>query len=226
VAPKWLKQANSSGFDVVAVQLPGRGNRRDEKPITNVLKLISELIDPFEKMIKLEQRNYCLFGHSMGSLVAFELAREILKRNQIQQPTHLFVSSRIAPQLKTPEYFKRSKIEMIEVLKWMGGTPPDIFNDQTMLDNLLELVFADFTLNETYDEEFRTNQLKTMKPFTFPITAIKGTNDNNDITLDFVGQWKIHSEKFELKENEGGHFHAIDNPTGLFEIIQKSYNSQ
>lgn len=206
--------------------MPGRGSRRDEKPISSVKQLISELIEPFEKMIKTEnsQRTYCLFGHSMGSVVAFELAREIQQRNQIPLPSHLFISSRIAPQLKTPEYHKRSKIEMIEVLKWMGGTPTDIFEDQTMLDNLLVLVFADFTLNETYDQNFRENVLPTMKPFQFPITGIKGSKDNDDITLDFVSQWKIHSEKFELKENEGGHFHAIDNPTGLFEIIQKSFS--
>ena len=234
VAPKFLKFVPASVFDVVAVQLPGRGNRKNEKACISVVDLVKELVVVFEKFLETDSRQYCMFGHSMGSLVMFVLCKELIARNEKLGknnglPLHLFASSRIAPQCKTPEYHKRTRDEMMMVLKWMGGTPEEVLKDPQMLETLIPLVFADFTLNETYMVENQKDAREASIGGAFedaldiPITVVKGTQDNSDITFELLQGWKRHTKnKFMFAENRGGHFHCMENTSGLFEIVLKS----
>ncbi len=89
-----------AGIDVARVKLPGRENRLGEPLFTDLPSLVDTLVE--ELILWLEERPFALYGHSMGALLAFELAREIRRRHRML-PVHLFVSGCQAPQLLPSE---------------------------------------------------------------------------------------------------------------------------
>ncbi|WP_163834417.1 thioesterase II family protein [Spartinivicinus ruber] len=89
--PAWL----DSSISLCPVLLPGRGTRLNESPIDQIDCLINALFAVLADNI---DKPYAFFGHSMGGLVAFELAKK-LHQAGLRQPEHLFVSGRQAPHL-------------------------------------------------------------------------------------------------------------------------------
>ena len=85
--------------EVCAVLLPGRGNRLTEPPFIQLSPLVQTLT---EALLPHLTTPFAFFGHSMGALIGFELARQ-LRRQQGPSPVHLFVSGREAPQLPSPD---------------------------------------------------------------------------------------------------------------------------
>jgi surfactin synthase thioesterase subunit len=61
---------------VQAVQLPGRQDRMDEPPYTEIEPLVTVLAE--EVGAELDGRPYALFGHSMGALLAYRLALRLV----------------------------------------------------------------------------------------------------------------------------------------------------
>lgn len=79
-------------FDVVAVQYPGRQDRYREAPFTSLVSLVEAVAEELAREIAADPgRPYALFGHSMGSIIAFETAL-VLARKQLPAPQRLFLS--------------------------------------------------------------------------------------------------------------------------------------
>ena len=81
--------------EICPVQYPGRGTRPMETPFTEISSLVRALA---QAMLPLVDKPFAFFGHSLGALVAFELAQE-LRRQSSLQPARLFVSADRAPQI-------------------------------------------------------------------------------------------------------------------------------
>ena len=58
--------------EVCPVQLPGRGTRLMERPFTRLPPLVEALA---QALVPLLDKPFAFFGHSLGALVSFELAR-------------------------------------------------------------------------------------------------------------------------------------------------------
>ncbi|MHB1946559.1 MAG: beta-ketoacyl synthase N-terminal-like domain-containing protein [Gammaproteobacteria bacterium] len=84
-------------IEVCPIQLPGREDRFDEKPIGNMDTLIENLVENLQPELNIP---FAFFGHSFGSLIAFELARSLRKRG-LPMPMHLFVSAFPDPRVPT-----------------------------------------------------------------------------------------------------------------------------
>src|SRR5579884_4085328 len=76
-------------IDVCAVQLPGRENRIGEPLFTSLPLLIDALA---HELAPFFDKPFVFFGHSMGALISFELARCLRSRRQ-PEPAQLFVSA-------------------------------------------------------------------------------------------------------------------------------------
>ncbi|WP_348918271.1 thioesterase II family protein [Adonisia turfae] len=125
-------QSLPENVEVCALELPGHGMRLTEQPFDNwdlVLEAISQVILP------LCDRPFVFFGHSMGALISFELAR-YCRRHHLPMPSHLYVSGYRAPQLPDPEEPVHNLPEQAfrEKLTRLQGTPPAVLNNMEVTD--------------------------------------------------------------------------------------------
>lgn len=133
---------------VCPVQLPGRGHRLREVPLSRMTPLVAIVAQEIRPLLN---SPFAFFGHSMGATIAFEIAR-LLRRDGGPQPSHLFVSGRSAPQLPQTDLptYNLPEPELIEDLRRLNGTPPEVFNEPDMLKMMLPMIRADFEVIQTY----------------------------------------------------------------------------
>lgn len=87
----WLRVV-SPDIEMCLIRLPGRESRFTETPFTALKPLVEVLTS---ELIPYLDQPFAFFGHSMGSFILFEIARE-LRRQQQSNPSYLFVSGRHA----------------------------------------------------------------------------------------------------------------------------------
>lgn len=193
---KWQDRLDQY-VDVYPVQLPGRGIRIQEPSFRELEPLIEELVEAFQPYI---HQSYFFFGHSMGALIAFELAR-FLQKHFRSSPKHLIVSGFRAPHLpnpKPPIHHLPDQAFSKEIAK-MNGTPKEILENAEYLEFFLPSLRADFQLCETY-------QYQKGGALHSPITAFGGTEDP-DVDEAMLEAWKIHTHcQFRLIQFPGDHF--------------------
>ncbi len=191
--------ADILGNDVetCAIQLPGREHRLREEPITDLSELVTILVEEMDPLFDLP---FYFFGHSLGSIIAFELCRA-LRRSGKAQPNHLFVSAISAPQapMHQPLLHTMCDSDLLSEVTSFGGTPKAITNDAEMRALILKLMRADFTILEkrNYCQE---------KPLDIGITAFAFGDDHRAGAKDVSGWRDQTSKNFDMHILPGGHF--------------------
>jgi medium-chain acyl-[acyl-carrier-protein] hydrolase len=134
--------------ELCSVQLPGREMRLRETPFSDVHSLI-EAVTP--AILPYLDKPFALFGHSMGALVAFELARRLQETHDLGAE-RLIVSARVAPQIRLSRRPINAlpQAQFIEALRALQGTPAQLLNDAELMANLSPLLRADFAVHEEY----------------------------------------------------------------------------
>lgn len=183
-------------IEVCPVQLPGRGARVKEQPFTDLSRLVEAasvgLISHLDKP-------FAIFGHSMGAIIAFELARR-LRREYGQEPIHLFVSARCSPQtfIGRPA-LRLSDSEFTAVLRGSEATPKEVLDDPELIGLLLPVLRADFAVGQP-------DGLSSGPLLSCPITAFGGIADPTTMRSCMEG-WREHtSSRFMLRMLPGRHF--------------------
>ena len=185
-----------SGVEVCAVQFPGREARITESPVDDMHRLVFLLREGLEPYL---DRPFAFFGHSIGALVSFELARE-LRRTCGIQPCHLFVSGCPAPHLPHSErMWDLPDEEFLERLCRFNGTPPEVLNHPELMDMMLPTIRADFALRDRY-------VYREEPPLNCSITAFGGMSDQHVSGAD-LRAWRQHTrERFKFWLFQGDHF--------------------
>lgn len=195
------------GYEIVGIQLPGREHRLRETPYDSLKSLLpalhsaiaSELTTPF-----------AFFGHSMGSLLAFELTRE-LRRAGAGLPVCLFVSSRGGPVAGHPPPLRMPALDqdlLSMVQQRYGGIPEKILRDSEMMKLLLPALRADLTILDTYSYE-------PEPPLPIPIAAFGGSEDHA-VPPNLLQNWEAQtSNSFRVELFRGDHFYLKQMPYRL-----------
>ncbi len=192
----WSKELPSE-IELCSIQLPGRENRLTESSFTRLKSLIQTLTPLISPYLDLP---FAFFGHSLGALLSFELARE-LRRQNLPCPRHLFVSSRPAPQIPDLERPIHSLPEpkFIEALGRLKGTPKEVLQDSELMQLYLPALRADFAMLATY---FYVKEA----PLDCPISAFGGLEDDK-VNRQALEAWQDQtSSEFSLKILAGDHF--------------------
>ncbi len=193
----WSEQLPQD-IEVCPVQLPGRENRLLETPFSSTSSLLDALAPALLPYLDMP---YAFFGHSMGSLISFELARRLSDQQIRYTPVRLFMSGHRAPQLPDPDppTYHLPEPAFIEELRRLQGTSEEVLQNTELLRLLMPLLRADFTLCETY-------KYIHAKPLNIPILAFGGLQDTS-ISRDEISAWREQTcAPFTLRFFTGNHY--------------------
>lgn len=205
--------AFSANIEICSILLPGRECRINEKPIKQIEQLIDHLITAISVRIDLP---FAFFGHNLGALVSFELARR-LQAMQAPMPNHLFVSACHAPHLPNsqPQIHGLPRNAFIEEVRKYNGTSEAVFENQELLELLIPILRADFAVFETYTH-------RPGEPLSCPITAFVGKADSKTSVNEII-KWQDMTKKlFRFKIFKGDHFFLHTNKDALTTKIAQS----
>lgn len=155
-------------LDLCLVHLPGRGKNLNQRAFLRLVPLVADIADHISLLTGVP---YALFGHSMGALISFELARELIRR-QGSGPKHLFVSGCRAPQYPRdrPVTFNLPHDAFLRELGKLNGTPKEVLNNPELMELFSDLLRSDFEVVETYE-------YRPVQPLSCPITVYGGMGD-------------------------------------------------
>jgi surfactin synthase thioesterase subunit len=210
-----MKQYTDASIEFRPIELAARGRRMREPNYNS----IDDAVDDVFGIIKNELSNgpYALFGHSMGSMIAFELYYKI-KQGGLPEPVHMFFSGRAAPQV--PRDGKRklhhlSDADFKEQLLEMGGTPKEFFEHPELLEVFLPLLKGDFRLTETYVHPPKETLINC------DFTVFSGKEDED--TTEEVEVWRVHAgSNCDIHYFEGSHFFIHEETERFIGIINNA----
>jgi medium-chain acyl-[acyl-carrier-protein] hydrolase len=198
--------------EVCCLQLPGRETRFREKPF----ELMSELVPAAAEGIRdFLDKEFSLYGHSLGALIAFELVR-YFRRHFGSEPANLIVSAARAPQLPYP-FLSIGKLPQREFISEVGKRyepiSPELLADADMLQATLPILRADFAVFETY-------AYRDEPPLTANIHVFGGESDRT-VSHEALLAWQAQtSGAHSVTMIPGGHFFIRDQRHRVLEFIR------
>ena len=196
-------------IEVCAVQLPGRGARFVEPLFSSMPALIAALA----AVLRGNDLPFAFFGHSLGALVAFELARHC-QWHGLPTPEHLIVSGTSAPQMRNPSgnLHAMDDVSLSKKLEKYNGTPPEILENRELMSLVLPCIRADFTLAEEYI--YRSGPLLDI-----PLTAFAGKKDPHTSPENVAGWNKETAGRYREYWFQGDHFFLVPEKDAVIECV-------
>lgn len=199
-------------IEVCPVQLPGRGMRLSEPPFSKLETLIESLVPALRPFL---DKPFAFLGHSMGSLISFELARALRARFRME-PEGLFLAGRQAPPIpdRTTARYDLREPEFIEELRNLNGTPPEILEQPELMKLLVPLLRAELKLCQTYAYE-------PGPPLDCPISVFGGVDDG-EVSQEELESWRPYtSGTFSLRMLPGDHFFIQTAQAQLLDMVSE-----
>ncbi|WP_344525887.1 thioesterase II family protein [Streptomyces albiaxialis] len=197
------------GVELSAVQYPGREDRILEPPPARLDALVADIA---AALLPLTDRPLTLYGHSLGAVVAYEVARRLETAYGVT-PAHLVVSGRRAPSVPVcGDLHRRPDEELVAELARLGGTRAELLRDPGVRSVLLPAVRADFALAETYTH-------RPGPPLACPVTAVIGTADT-EVDEAQARRWAAHTTgAFAFHALPGGHFFSVPDRAPVLALL-------
>lgn len=206
----WLNAFDAS-IEICPVILPGRQTRMHEKPYKYMCDAIPDII---ENLSPFMNKPFSLFGHSLGSLVAFEVARKV---EDMKLPLDKLLVSGRGPTKETSSnpVSKMSDAELLRFIGRLNGTPKEILENKEWMAHILECMRADFNILETHT-------VSEESQLTCDIAAFMGNADSQVNKTDLFAWKKLTRGNFDYHVFEGDHFYLVPKVNELLELV-KSY---
>lgn len=197
--------------EVYSVQLPGRGSRMMERPFTKLSHLVQTLLPILRPYLN---RPFAFFGHSLGAVLGFELARQLRQRGYAS-PVRLLVCSSPAPQrpiLNPPIHTLPEAAFVAALSRRYNAIPQAVLQNNELMQLFLPSLRADFAMLETY-------VYTTERPLDCPISVFGGLQDGA-INLDDLEAWRNQTNSsFTLQMFPGDHFFLHNHQLSFLEAL-------
>ncbi len=186
------------GIELCALQAPGRENRISHP----LMHSAAEMVDHFEQAIDtLDPMPFSFLGHSMGSLIAFLLSRQLQRKGKAQ-PTRLIVSASLSPSTRqeTRDTYQLADDAFKKKVFAHGGVPEQFRQMPELMDIFLPVLRADYEVFDRYQHEDATR-------VTIPLSVYAGLTDEA-VPLDELNHWQDVAEApVSTRCFSGGHFY-------------------
>jgi pyochelin biosynthesis protein PchC len=207
-----LSAALQPEVEVLAVQYPGRQDRLHDPLIDDIIVLSEQIAAAATGLV---DRPTAFFGHSMGAVVAYEVARR-------WEPQGLTVEHLLAAGRRAPSRHRDSAVHQLddagfcaEMAKLSGPDAAELLEHPELGPLLLPPVRNDYKAIETYEHV-------PGAPLSCPVTALVGDADPL-VTTEEARAWAEHTTgPFALRVFAGGHFFLNDYPRELTRIARRA----
>lgn len=198
----WFPQHFPAHWRLRAAELPGRGVSMSEPPCRNITEVLDCLLP---SVLDAADQPLAIFGHSMGALVGYELARE-LQRNG-RPPVWLGMSGMPSPQAASRIFTERRDLwplnRLLAFMRELGGTPDEMLQDAATVDYMVKILRRDLTIVDTY--EYHPGAVLRM-----PIGVFWGVDDAV-MTAQRREDWRnFTTAPVSFHSLPGGHFYLFD----------------
>ncbi|XP_033108234.1 phthiocerol/phenolphthiocerol synthesis polyketide synthase type I PpsD-like [Anneissia japonica] len=223
----WQNQFGKHNVQLIMAQLPGWEGRHQEKPLQTIEEITNNLTEHL--VARLIPGRFVLFGHSLGGLIAFEVAHRLIERNL--RPAHIIISSWYAPTLAYP-----NEVELEKAPSVLRQMEQDIKNNIKLSDNkALRLSFLD-------DEALNNPELmkrlipcfrvgfKICQKYTNTHTTklqcgmtVLGAKSDRFVPPALLDAWCLEiqsNRRFKKTVLSGGHMHITSAKKKFFQEIQ------
>jgi surfactin synthase thioesterase subunit len=194
----------------------GRGMRFRERPFGTVEAMVEEY---FTALLPNLELPFSFYGHSLGGLVAFELARR-LQEAGLAMPERVFVGASAPPHLGLihEEIHQLPDDEFVSAIQERyAGIPVEVLNEPDLIEMFLPALKADFAAYERY-------RFVETNPVACPVTAFAGAGDRG-IAPQLIEEWRRHTAaEFSLKTVPGDHFFLSTSGDAVLTTIRESLN--
>lgn len=199
-------------IEVCPIQLPGRENRLLETAHDNHQSLLAALLPALTPLL---DKPFALYGHSMGALLAFEIARSLERAHVHTGPERIFLGAHRAAHLPMQRLpmADLSQEELLKKLSEYGGFSEEVLNSPELIELVLPAVRADIRLCDTY--RFEQGPLLNC-----PIDVIAGAFDQQTLVKS-THPWELHTKgQTEFHIIDGGHFFLNTHRDQVLEIVR------
>lgn len=209
-----VSAALSPAVEVTAVQYPGRQDRRAEPCVDDLGDLAARVWEHLRPALAERQGlPTALFGHSMGAVVSFEVAR-LMERDTGAGPLVLFASGRRAPSIpQDDDISSRDEAGIVREMRALGGTDSRVLSDPELLEMVLPALRSDYGAVERY-------RRGTDARISAPVSVLVGDSDPRT-TLEQARAWDLHtSGGTSLHTYTGGHFYLEHHQNAVLDTIR------
>lgn len=194
-----------------ALELPGHGARGPEPLLSDIEAMESDL---YQRIEPHTGEPFVLFGHSMGSLLAYRLAHRLI--HEKKPPVCMIVSGRAAPSvpLRRKRLHALPQQDFFEEVRKLGGMPEAILQSTELMEYFAPILRSDFKAVETYQH--------TAEPaLPIPVSVILGEDDT--VTREDAECWdELVLGNIRLIMVAGAHFYLLEQPERTAHIIRDS----
>ncbi|SFJ02369.1 Surfactin synthase thioesterase subunit [Streptosporangium canum] len=206
LTPSWLEP--------LAVPLPGRRERIFEPMPSDLDDLVAGLL--VEGHLPTDEP-YALLGISMGALIAFELARALMRADAHQGLRHFVAVSYPAPwRVRHMDLHRMNDDEFITALRVIDATPPAVLENDELMRLIMPTLRADFAVAERWRH-------RPAPPLPVPVTVVHGDADAGCTTEDAAAwQQECGVDGFTMHTMAGGHFFFRPDPSELVTVVARA----
>ncbi|MEV0252307.1 alpha/beta fold hydrolase [Nocardia sp. NPDC050712] len=198
-------------FDVVVVQYPGRQDRAREAAAETLPELAAGAFAAFRDSAHHRDLPITVFGHSMGSIVAFEFVR--LAEAAGLDIRLLATSAATAPALIADLPGHPTDDEgLLDHMGALNGTGSEVLASRDVLRMALPVMKADYRAFDAYSCPADVR-------IAAPVRVFGGDEDPFVAPRDLYS-WSQHTgEPVEVTLFEGGHFYLNEHIEGIAELL-------
>lgn len=200
-------------LELIPVQLPGREERVEEEPLTRLAAAVDDVVGGLGEVLGRCGR-IALFGHSLGAVLAYEVARRV-EASGTARVARLFVSGSPGPLATRAQHATGLDDEaFLARVEQFAGFRHEAFEIPELRELILPVIRADVQLHESYAP-------LPGPPLRAPITCLRGADDSLVAAADAQGWHQASSAGCEMVEFPGGHMYLVDDPAAPLRVIRE-----